>query len=83
MSIEGAFATTEINGSSLPQALDWWRIRIMELDIERKLQEIRMENRKFVIQAILAAGGLMAAGGGLVAGGAAVFRLVCNHSTLR
>jgi hypothetical protein len=52
------------------------RIRIMELDIERKLQEIRMENRKFTLQAILAAGGLLAAGGGLVAAGAAVFRLV-------
>ena len=33
------------------------RIRIMELDIKRKLQEIRLENRKFVLQATLAAGG--------------------------
>ncbi len=55
------------------------RIRIMELDIERKLQEIRLENRKFVVQAILAAGGLLAAGGALVAGGAAVFRLLVYH----
>ena len=51
----------------------------MELDIERKLQEIRLENRKFVVQAILAASGLLAAGGGLVAGGAAVFRLIYYH----
>ena len=34
----------------------------MDVDIQRKLQEIKMENRKFTVQAILAAAARVAAG---------------------
>jgi hypothetical protein len=38
------------------------RMKLMGVDIQCKLQEIKMENRKFTVQAILAAAALVAAG---------------------
>ena len=55
------------------------RIRLMEVDIERKLQEIRMESRKFNVQLVLAIAAAFAAGGGMTVAAAAVFRLVYYH----
>jgi hypothetical protein len=49
------------------------RIRLMETQIERLRQEIRLENRKFVVQFALAVAGALAAG-------VALGRFVLFHS---
>ena len=38
------------------------RITLMKVDIDHKLLQIRMENRKFVVQAIAASAALLLAG---------------------
>jgi hypothetical protein len=49
------------------------RIQLMETQIERLRQEIRLENRKFIVQIVLALAGALAAG-------VALGRFVLFHS---
>ena len=59
------------------------KIKLMELDIECRLQEIRMESRKFTVRLVLALAAAFAAGGGLTVAVAAVLRLVLYHQELK